>query len=351
MEDDEDDFFAYQTAKSLKNRRNQLNEYFQSRTSQPANLSSSDSDSESKSKSVKTTTTTTKPKEILVEKLQSTVKANEKDSIKNEIDAIVSSCFQSNRKETKRKIKLGKRTAADDREFDDEEEYLSQLTESKSHRNALNKSCLQDDEEKVTRETAAYDRLDAILRVTKPLCEKSNQFDEDQDEEHRENSRRISLKHFEEITLKIDHSDGKQLILSFPSNTTFKEFYDEVSRRLSSTSISLVYQNKTLKFDEISSKTLKEFGLTSNEIHLFESYQTCRKLRIFIQTKTKNRSNRREYQLMATDHFEKIFRPFQNEIQCRKVRFELDGDEIHPGETPEDYQMDDGEVLDAFLLE
>lgn len=166
-----------------------------------------------------------------------------------------------------------------------------------------------------------------------------------------ENSRRISSKFFEEISLKIDHSDGKQLILSFPSNTTFKELYDEVSRRLSSNSISLVYQNKTLKFDEISSKTLKEFGLTSNEIHLFESYQTSQKLRIFIQTKTKNRSIRREFQLLATEHFQKIFRLFQNEIQCRKVRFELDGDEIHPGETPEDYQMDDGEILDAFLLE
>lgn len=54
----------------------------------------------------------------------------------------------------------------------------------------MNKSHLQDEEEKVTRETAAYDRLDAVLRVTKPLCEKSNQFDdeqedEDQDEENR----------------------------------------------------------------------------------------------------------------------------------------------------------------------
>lgn len=60
----------------------------------------------------------------------------QKDLIKNQIDAIVTSCFQSNRKETKRKIKLGKRTAADDQEFDEEEEYLSQLSQehhSKHH--------------------------------------------------------------------------------------------------------------------------------------------------------------------------------------------------------------------------
>ncbi len=38
--------------------------------------------------------------------------------------------------------------------------------------NSLNKSQLEEDDEKVTRETAAYNRLEAVLRVTKPLCEK-----------------------------------------------------------------------------------------------------------------------------------------------------------------------------------
>jgi hypothetical protein len=49
---------------------------------------------------------------------------------------------------------------------------------------SLNKSQLQDDDEKVTRETAAYDRLDAVLRVTKPLCEKQiESMDDDEDNE------------------------------------------------------------------------------------------------------------------------------------------------------------------------
>ena len=52
--------------------------------------------------------------------------------------------------------------------------------------NSLNKSQLEEDDEKVTRETAAYNRLDAVLRVTKPLCEK--QIDSiDDDEEDDEN--------------------------------------------------------------------------------------------------------------------------------------------------------------------
>ena len=174
-----------------------------------------------------------------------------------------------------------------------------------------------------------------------------------------ENSQRLSSLHVDEISLKIDHSDGRQLILSFASSTTIEQLFDEVARRLALNSISLVYQDKTLKFDEIASKTLKQFGLTSSETHLFESYPTTRKLRLFIQTSVqsneKNRrstqTTRREYQLMENDHFEKIFRLFQKEMNCRNIRFELDGDEIHPGETPEDYQMNDGEILDAFLLQ
>ena len=50
---------------------------------------------------------------------------------------------------------------------------------------ALNRSQLEEDEEKVTRETAAYDRLDAVLRVTKPLTEKQieSTTDEENDDE------------------------------------------------------------------------------------------------------------------------------------------------------------------------
>jgi hypothetical protein len=49
--------------------------------------------------------------------------------------------------------------------------------------NSLNKSQLEEDDEKVTRETAAYNRLDAVLRVTKPLCEKQIEpIDDDYDD-------------------------------------------------------------------------------------------------------------------------------------------------------------------------
>ena len=49
--------------------------------------------------------------------------------------------------------------------------------------NAMNKSQLEEDDEKVTRETAAYTRLDAVLRVTKPLCEKQVQSSADDEDE------------------------------------------------------------------------------------------------------------------------------------------------------------------------
>ena len=56
-------------------------------------------------------------------------------SIQNEIDAIVTSCFTSANKEVKRKIKLGKRTAADDQEYENEDEYLSHLGHHQHRKN------------------------------------------------------------------------------------------------------------------------------------------------------------------------------------------------------------------------
>jgi hypothetical protein len=54
--------------------------------------------------------------------------------------------------------------------------------------NSLNKSQLEEDDEKVTRETAAYNRLDAVLRVTKPLCEKQiESVDDDYDDDDEDN--------------------------------------------------------------------------------------------------------------------------------------------------------------------
>lgn len=49
---------------------------------------------------------------------------------------------------------------------------------------SLDKSQLEEEEEKVTRETAAYNRLEAILRVTKPLCEKQIDEFEEHDEDN-----------------------------------------------------------------------------------------------------------------------------------------------------------------------
>ncbi len=56
-----------------------------------------------------------------------------KDEIKNEINAIVTSCFSTANKEIKRKIKLGKRTSADDQEYEDEDEYLTNLIHHHHH--------------------------------------------------------------------------------------------------------------------------------------------------------------------------------------------------------------------------
>lgn len=61
--------------------------------------------------------------------------------------------------------------------------------------NSLNKSQLEEDDEKVTRETAAYNRLDAVLRVTKPLSEKQIEpIDSDEYEDEDNESIRRSKK-------------------------------------------------------------------------------------------------------------------------------------------------------------
>ncbi|CAF1633121.1 unnamed protein product, partial [Adineta ricciae] len=201
MEDDEDDFFAYQAAKSLNNKRIQLKQYLQT----PINLkqisSSSDSESDDETDLIpsKKTKATTKPivkSSIQSVSVQSVEPEKIKDSIRNEIDTIVTSCFTTN-KEVKRKIKLGKRTAADDQEYENEDDYLAHTSHrgrhgqmSRSARNAMNISQLEEDDEKVTRETAAYNRLDAVLRVTKPLVEKQMTSTDDDNEDRDEPSER-----------------------------------------------------------------------------------------------------------------------------------------------------------------
>lgn len=102
-----------------------------SRQSSSSSDSNSDSETElisikkSKSKSKSKSTTVNIPIEQPIRIENDSIKS--KDLIKNEIDAIVNSCFTSTNKEVKRKIKLGKRTAADDQEYEHEDEYLSNL--------------------------------------------------------------------------------------------------------------------------------------------------------------------------------------------------------------------------------
>ncbi len=86
--------------------------------------SNSDSDNELISiKKSKPTSVNVPLQSIIIE----TESIKSKDEIKNEIDAIVTSCFSSANKEVKRKIKLGKRTSADDQECEEEDEYLTHL--------------------------------------------------------------------------------------------------------------------------------------------------------------------------------------------------------------------------------
>jgi hypothetical protein len=93
------------------------------------------------------------------------------------------------------------------------------------------------------------------------------------------------------ITLKIDHSDGRQLNFSVPLTTTLKDLYKQVADRLSIPSIYLVYNNQTLKLDDDNqSMTLKQLNFSSNNIQLLESYPLIRKLKIFIQTSNSSSS-------------------------------------------------------------
>ncbi|CAF0862910.1 unnamed protein product [Rotaria sordida] len=377
MEDDEDDFFAYQTAKSLNNKRTQLKQYLQAPVTSKQLSSSSNSDSDSENdlisiKKPKSTSANISTQPVIIQ----TETIKNKDLIKNEIDAIVTSCFTSTNKEVKRKIKLGKRTSADDQEYEDEDQYLTHVTHrnrnrylSKEKMNLLNRSQLEEDDEKVTRETAAYNRLDAVLRVTKPLCEKQiESIDDDEEEDENEPIKTIisngidvidsdKTLSFDTITLKIDHSDGRQLTLSLPLSITLKNLHDQVAERLSLPSIYLVYNNQTLKLDDNNqSMTLKQLNFSSENIQLLESYPLVRKLKIFIQTSSSSSGRRsssvskREYTMMDTDRFEIIFNAYKRDIKSNNIRFEFDGDTLHPHATPIDYDMVDGEILDAFIL-
>ena len=105
---------------------------------------SSSSHTESDDENVLTSKKKSKP--IIVEKTTDAIIIPSKESfvetkdlIKNKIESIVTSCFASNSKPTKRKIKLGKRTAADDLDAEEEDEYLNQISEQNGRGTRLEK--------------------------------------------------------------------------------------------------------------------------------------------------------------------------------------------------------------------
>ena len=52
---------------------------------------------------------------------------------------------------------------------------------------------------------------------------------------------------------------------------------------------------------------------------------------------------------MDTNRFETIFDAYKRDMRSSDIRFEFDGDTLHPRATPNDYDMVDGEILDAFI--
>ncbi len=116
------------------------------------------------------------------------------------------------------------------------------------------------------------------------------------------------------ITLIINHSDGRQLILTLPLATTLKDLYKQVADRLSSSSIYprlssssiyhrlfsppiylyLVYNNQIFRLDdEDQFMTLKQIKFSSDTIQLLGSYSLIKKLKIFIQTSNSSSSKKK----------------------------------------------------------
>lgn len=96
------------------------------------------------------------------------------------------------------------------------------------------------------------------------------------------------------ITLKIDHSDGRQLTLSLSSATTLKSLYQQVAEGLGLPAVSLVFNDQTLKLDEHhQSMSLKQLQFSSDNVQSLESYPVINKLKIYIQTSSSmSRMNR-----------------------------------------------------------
>ena len=54
--------------------------------------------------------------------------------------------------------------------------------------------------------------------------------------------------------------------------------------------------------------------------------------------------------MVETDRFEPILTTYKRDMKSSHIRFEFDGETIHPQATPTDYEMVDGDILDAFIL-
>ncbi len=98
------------------------------------------------------------------------------------------------------------------------------------------------------------------------------------------------------ITLIINHSDGRQLILTLPLATTLKDLYKQVADRLSSSLIYLylIHNNQIFRLDdEDQFMTLKQIKFSSDTIQLLGSYSLIKKLKIFIQTSNSSSSKKK----------------------------------------------------------
>jgi hypothetical protein len=71
---------------------------------------------------------------------------------------------------------------------------------------------------------------------------------------------------------------------------------------------------------------------------------------ILISDRRSSLLSKREYIMSDTDRFETIFDAYKRDMKSNEIRFEFDGDKIHPHATPNDYDMIDGEIIDAFIL-
>jgi hypothetical protein len=98
------------------------------------------------------------------------------------------------------------------------------------------------------------------------------------------------------ITLIINHSNGRQLILTLPLATTLKDLYKQVADRLSSSLIYLylIHNNQIFRLDdEDQFMTLKQIKFSSDTIQLLGSYSLIKKLKIFIQTSNSSSSKKK----------------------------------------------------------